>query len=78
MPALRVRDLDDAVIAVLEARARRNRRSLQGELRSILESVAVDERPGRARARRRLKLRTVRVGRPAAFSRDVIYEGDDR
>jgi plasmid stability protein len=78
MPALHVRDLDDAVIAALKARAREHHRSLQGEVRSILEAVA---RPGGREGtprRRRLRLRTVRVGRPATFSREIIYDDDGR
>jgi len=78
MPALHVRNLDDALIAALMERARRNHRSLQGEVRSILEAAAADERPSGAHTRRRLSLRTVSVGRPANFSRDVIYENADR
>jgi plasmid stability protein len=78
MPALHVRDLDDALIAALKERARRNHRSLQGELRSILEAAALEGHPSRARSKRRLNLRTVSVGSAPSFSRDVIYENDDR
>jgi plasmid stability protein len=78
MPALHVRNLDDALIAALKERARRNHRSLQGEVRSILEAAALDAHPTARRAKRRLSLRTVRVGRPSRFSREVIYENDDR
>lgn len=74
MPALHVRDLDDAVLAALKERAARNRRSLQGEVRIILEDAA--GRSARAPIRRRLRLRTVSVGRPRAYTRDVIYEDD--
>jgi plasmid stability protein len=78
MPAIHVRDVDDAVIAELKERARRNKRSLQGEVRSILES-AVKRPAGRGRKTpRRLDLRTVAVGRPASYSRDVIYRDDER
>jgi plasmid stability protein len=77
MPALHVRNLDDALIAALKERARRNHRSLQGEVRSILEAAATGERPAGMRVRRRLSLRTVSVGQAPSFSRDVIYENDD-
>ena len=77
MPALHVRNLDDALIAALKERARRNHRSLQGEVRSILEAAAGDRRAG-TRTRRRLRLRTVSIGHTSGFSRDVIYENDDR
>lgn len=40
MAQLLVRDLDDQVMARLEERARRNRRSLQAEARAILEAAA--------------------------------------
>jgi len=40
MSQVLVRDLDPAVVARLRARARRNGRSLQAELRSILERAA--------------------------------------
>lgn len=77
MPAIHVRDVDDAVIAALKVRARRNNRSLQGEVRSLLEAAVAPDRPRRGAARRPLRLRTVKVGRPVSFSREVIY-GDDR
>ncbi len=78
MPAIHVRDLDDAVIAALKARARGNHRSLQGEVKTILEAAAQPERSEATPRRRRLRLRTVRVGRPTSFSRDVIYQDDRR
>lgn len=40
MPQVLVRDLDSAVIKKLKARARRHRRSLQAELKEILEQTA--------------------------------------
>jgi plasmid stability protein len=78
MPALHIRKLDDAVIAALKARATRHHRSLEGEVRSILATVVGRDRPGARRGGRRLRLRTVRVGRPASYSRDVIYDDGDR
>ena len=78
LSAIHVAGQSDALIAALKERARQNHRSLQGEVRSILEAAATDERPTGARTRRRLSLRTVSVGRPANFSRDVIYENADR
>ena len=77
MPALHIRNLDDAVIAVLKARAARNHRSLQGEVRKLLEEAAAG-RPAGRRGRRRLQLRGVSVGRVRSYSRDVIYGDDDR
>ena len=40
MAQLLVRDLDDATVARLKERARRNRRSLQAEAKAILEANA--------------------------------------
>jgi hypothetical protein len=73
MPALHIRNVDDAVIAGLKARAARNQRSLQGEVRSLLEAAAAADQPTRGSGKRRLRLRTVRVGRNVVYSRDVIY-----
>jgi plasmid stability protein len=75
MPAIHVRDVDDAVIEGLKARAARNHRSLQGEIRAILEDVvrASSARRGRQRA---LRIKTVRIGAPVKYSRDVIYEDE--
>jgi plasmid stability protein len=77
MPALHIRNLDDAVIAALKARAVRNGRSLQGEARRLLEAAAAD-RPSRRQGGRRLRLRVVSVGRVPSYSRAVIYGDDDR
>lgn len=77
MPALHIRNVDDAVIAALKARAVRNRRSLQGEVRKLLEAAAAD-RPSRRRGKRRLQLRVVSVGRVPSYSRAVIYGDGDR
>ena len=41
MGVLTIRNVDDEVIAALKARARRNHRSLEGELRHILSRQAV-------------------------------------
>ena len=40
MAQLLVRDLDPAVVARLKEKARQNRRSLQGEVKAILEDAA--------------------------------------
>ncbi|MBI2218831.1 MAG: hypothetical protein HYU51_16215 [Candidatus Rokubacteria bacterium] len=76
MPALHIRNVDDAVIAALKARAARHHRSLQGEVRSLLEAAAGAGGSRSSTGRVRLRLRTVRVGRAVSYSRDVIY--DDR
>lgn len=43
MPALQIRDVAPDVIAALKRRAARNERSLEGELRYILASIAREE-----------------------------------
>jgi plasmid stability protein len=62
MPQVLVRDLKPAVIERLKARARRHGRSLQAELKSILEQATMatpdDARALAARIRRRLAGRT--------------------
>lgn len=78
MPALHIRDLDDAVIDALKARAARHHRSLQGELKTILEQAAQEAERDGGKRRRKLRLRTVSVGGPRSFSRDEIYEDDGR
>jgi plasmid stability protein len=78
MPAIHVRDLDDAIIAALKARAAKNRRSLQGEAKSILEAAALQHENRRAGPPGKLRLRTVKVGGKSSFSRKEIYEDDGR
>ena len=78
MPALHIRSLDDAVIADLKERAARNHRSLQGEVKSILEAAVGRGRRAASGGGRRLRLRTVRVGHRTTYSRDVIYGDGDR
>lgn len=74
MAAIHVREVDDAVIDALKARAARNQRSLQGEIRHILENAAVSEVSKESRAgRRKLRIRTVAVGGPV-YTRETIYD----
>lgn len=40
MAQILIRDLDDALVQRLKERAKRNHRSLQGEVKAILEEVA--------------------------------------
>lgn len=76
MAQVLVRDLDPAVLEHLKSRARRHGRSLQGELKVILESAAlfsVDEaRATSERWRRRLE------GRMTSDSSDLLREDRDR
>ena len=78
MAAVHVRDVDDAILEALKARAARNHRSLQGELRAILEAAVSRTEGARAGKRQRFKLKTVRVGGAVRYSRDVIYEDETR
>ena len=51
MASVLVRDLDQAVVERLKARAEENGRSLQKELKAILETAAARATPGLRRAR---------------------------
>jgi plasmid stability protein len=70
MPAIHIRDLSRATLERLKARARRNDRSLQAELKSILEDAAGTDWP----ATRLLaaKLRKRLAGRPHSDSAELI------
>jgi len=76
MAQVLVRDLDPEVLEHLKSRARLRGRSLQGELKAILESAAlfsVDEaRATSERWRRRL------AGRMTSDSSDLLREDRDR
>jgi plasmid stability protein len=78
MPAIHVRDVDDAIVDALKARAARNHRSLQGEIRAILEESVRGTEASARRRKPRLQIKTVRVGAPVRYSRDVVYEDDTR
>lgn len=60
MARILVRDLDESTVEALKARARANNRSLQGEVKAILEDVAND-------ADRRRRFREVVEARQAAW-----------
>jgi plasmid stability protein len=79
MASLLIRNLDDAAVARLKERARRHNRSLQGEVKSILESEArtAEKRPGQ-RGRRELKIHTVNIPTRTTWSRGEIYDDDGR
>jgi plasmid stability protein len=77
MPAVHIRNLDDAVIEALKRRAAASHRSLEAELRTILESAAAAA-PAEKRRRRKLKLHMVSIGAPTRYGRDEIYGEDER
>ena len=76
MSQVLVRDLDEAVVTRLKERARRNGRSLQAELKQILEQAAgqdaVDFRSELERVRARF------AGRTFTDSAELIREDRDR
>ena len=79
MGSLLLQDLDDGVIAALEARAEQHRRSLAGEVKAILVEIVSGSSPppqvsGHPITRHPLHLRTVHVGGAGTFSRDDIYD----
>ena len=75
MPQVLVRQLDAAVIRLLEARAREHHRSLQAELRDILEQAARAPRSADVIARVR-ELRAMFRGRK--FSDSAVLIRRDR
>jgi plasmid stability protein len=77
MRAIHVRDVDDAVVEALKARAARNHRSLQGEIRAILEETIRGGAAATGRRAATLRIKTVRLGAPVTYSRDVIYDDAD-
>jgi plasmid stability protein len=74
MKSLHIRDIDEIVLARLHRLAKVHHRSVQGEVRAILEEAAqyasnqTDFEP--------LDLVTVQTGRTATWSRTEIY-GDE-
>jgi plasmid stability protein len=76
MPSLHVRNLDDAVIAALKRRAAAANRSLEGELRQILQEAAAHAQGGRRP--RRLHLHEVELGGASRVSRSEIYGDAER
>jgi len=67
--------MDDAVISALKRRAARHNRSLEAELRDILQRAAAEEQDLGAQGGH-LRLKTVAVNPKSDFGRDDIY-GDD-
>jgi plasmid stability protein len=76
MAAIHVRDLPDEVVEALKQRAARHHRSLQKELRHILESIAREEPDLETLPPIRLKLS--RAKPRGRWGRDEIYGDDGR
>lgn len=75
MKSIHIRDIDPEVLASLKRLARRHHRSLQGELRAILEREA-RLAPGETTGP--LQLHTVSTGNTGTWSRDEIYGDQGR
>ena len=76
MAQIIVRNLDDAVVERLKARARSNGRSLEAEVRQILEqSAKVDMATARQRV---MEIRKKLAGRKFTDSVELIREDRDR
>lgn len=80
MATLHVRRLDDAVVRRLKRRAVANHRSLEGEVRHILEQAAADDLAERMRTFRVLseRLRAETVDESQTSSHVLIREDRDR
>lgn len=79
MAAINVRQLDDTVVQRLKRRAAGNNRSLEGEVRQILEDAVQDDTPERRQAFLTLakKLRQETEGRKQIPSEVLIREDRD-
>ena len=76
MKSIHIRNIDPEVLTALKRLARSHHRSLQGELRAILERearLAPDEATEQP-----LQLHTVNTDNTGTWSRDEIYGDDGR
>ena len=76
MAQVLVRDLDDDVVARLKKRARNHRRSLQAELRHLLEQAAQTDMTEARRLAQRIRRRL--AGRKHTESALLVAEDRDR
>lgn len=79
MATINVRRLDDEVVERLKARAAANKRSLEGEVRQILETAAKDDMEARRAEFRVLsaEFRRQTTGRPQTPAEELIREDRD-
>jgi plasmid stability protein len=77
MASVLVRDLDPAVVERLKVRAEENHRSLQKELKAILETAAAQATWAEARAAAE-RVRQMFGGRQFSDSTELIREDRDR
>lgn len=76
MAQILVRDLDEKVVDRLKSRAAEHRRSLQAEVKLILEQAARIDRAEARRLAEQIRRRT--TGRQTSDSADLIRELRDR
>ena len=76
MVSTHIRDIPPATLASLKRMARSHHRSLQGELRVILDRAALLAPPDEDT--RTLDLVTVRTGHATSWNRDEIYGPEGR
>lgn len=76
MPAIHIRDVPESTLAALRERAERHGRSMQQELRTILEAAAQEPAPGETPAP--LELITTRTSAAGTWSREEIYGDEGR
>jgi antitoxin FitA len=77
MASVLVRDLDPAVVERLKARAEENGRSLQKELKAILETAAAQATWAEARAAAE-RVRQMLGGRQFSDSTELVRENRER
>ena len=76
MNALHIRDVGPGTLSALERLARSHHRSLQGELREVLDRAARLAPPDTERDE--IHLVTVKTGRADTWSRADIYDNQGR
>jgi plasmid stability protein len=76
MPGLNIRDLPVETLRALKRRARAHHRSVQGELRAIIEEAALAAPPEQGHPP--IRLRQVSVGGDRPWTREEIYDDDAR
>lgn len=76
MPAVQIRDVSPEVLAALKRRAARHERSLEGELRYILATIAREEPP--APPVLPIELKLSQASPPTSWRREEIYDDDGR
>lgn len=74
MPDIQIRDVPSEVIAALNQRAARHERSLEGELRYLLATIASEELP----PLQPLQLKLSQASPPTTWRREEMYGEEDR